>query len=182
MFRSATHRAVYLLVPVLFIFSCHVSYMSFRPEQKIIHNDTAVVIRVYIDRYGDFYPDLGVPIDSVKFKIYGWRKNKTVASLSHYFLSRRKRLKQLREFYGVSADSSADAAYREVQRRIRRRYIAEIQQKIKQQQAGRLVYLVHGFNDTLAEAEYCQLRDTIATRQQEFPTTTFGNRNYRKAE
>ncbi len=91
-----------------------------------------------------------------------------MASLSHYFLSRRKRLKRLKEFYGVSADSSDEAAYREVQRRIRDRYVNRIYQTIIEQHAGRLVYLVHGFNDTMAEQEYVQLRDTI--RNKHYPS------------
>jgi len=165
MTRFTICKTICLLLPVLFVFSCHVSYVSFRPEQKVVHSDTAIVTRVYIDRYGDFYPDPGVPIDSAKFKVNGRRGSKNLGSLSHYFLSRKKRMRYLSEFYGVSADSSAEAAFREVQRRIKNRYVEEINHKILRQHAGRLVYLVHGLNDTMAEAEYDQLRDTIAHRR-----------------
>ena len=156
-----TRRAVCLLAPLLIFCSCHVTYVSFRPEQNVVHNDTAIATRIYMDRYGDLYPDTAVSINIKRFRVNGKASSKTVASLSHYFLSRQKRLKRLREFYGVSADSSAAAAYREVQRRIRARYADRIYQTIIAQQAGRLVYLVHGFNDTMAEQEYVQLRDTI---------------------
>ena len=154
-------QAICLLLPLVIFCSCHVSYVSFRPEQNVLHSDTAIVTRVYMDRYGDLYPDTAVAIDRNSFRVNGSASSKTLASLARYFLSRPERLEKLRKFYGISADSSAEAIYCEAQRRIRDRYARSIYQTIIELHAGRLVYLVHGFNDTMAEQEYTQLRDTI---------------------
>jgi hypothetical protein len=149
----------------LFLFcSCRVSYVSFRPEQNMPHNDTAMVTRVYIDRFGDLYPDTVVPIKINRFRVNGCSTNRNIASLYHYFIPHPKRLKKLADFYGVSPDSSASSVFREAQRRISAEYIRRINATIVHQQAGRVVFLVHGFNDPMAEAEYVELQTLIVSR------------------
>jgi len=160
-----TIRFINLLVLAFIFSSCHVSYVAFRPEQIITHNDSSSVIRVYIDRYGDFYPSPDVPIVQKDFNVYGWRSSSTLASLKYYFLTDSTRLKSLCSYYGVRRDSLPGAAFREVQRRILKNYVDYIKQTINMQQADKLIYLVHGFNDIVADTEFMQMRDTILKKK-----------------
>jgi hypothetical protein len=149
-------------ISCLFCSCGSVSYVFFRPEQQISHQETNVT-RIYIDRFGDFYPDTAVHIDVQDFQLDGRQRDQKSASLAHYFLSRKSRLKQLRDFYGIAPHSSAKSAYREVQRLILAGYAKRIAEMM--QNADKLIYLVHGFNDLLAESEYVQLRSVIAAHR-----------------
>jgi hypothetical protein len=149
---------------LIFCGSCKISYVSFRPEQSLLHPDSDQVVRLYIDRYGDFYPKTSVPIDSTIFKLNGKSDNPVLGSLSHYFLSDTAHLTLLKHAYGIGPEYAGEAAYREVQHRILQAYVEEVKRKALNQHASRVVFLVHGFNDVTAENEYEQMRDLIAAR------------------
>jgi len=151
----------FLFALVLILASCKVSYYSFRAEQRVVHADSATVTRVYIDRYGDLYPDTALRINARKFRLTGFRSNSNIGSLSNYFLSDKKRMAVVVRYYGVKPDSTQAATYKKVQQRILDRMVAEICAKVSRQHAKRIIYLVHGFNDTIAEKEYLVLRDSI---------------------
>ncbi|HEY8929541.1 MAG TPA: hypothetical protein VIM55_10140 [Mucilaginibacter sp.] len=153
------------LIMVLFLLSgCKVYYMGLRGRQLIPVSDTATVTRVYFDRYGDLYPGTAVPIDTNDLHIRLKSKDKKQASLKQYFLTHPASMKALREFYHASAGMNDPEAYQEVQGRLEEQAVKQVSDMVQAQQAGRLVYLVHGLNDTRVDPEYKEMRKIITDR------------------
>ena len=130
---------------------CRVSHVFLRANQLEAGNGA---IRIYMDRYGDFYPAVGVPMVAEDF-------NQHTAGLRKYFLGQRAAMGALKKFYGVAEGRSGRRSFRQAQDSIISGFVRGIQAKLASGSDGKIVLIIHGFNDPAPEQEYLRLREMI---------------------
>ena len=157
-------RLLFFVIPISYFFcSCNISQVYLRHNQEANgENPDGVVL--YMDKFGNLYPDLDVSINEQTFYNYHKRAmyDTTSANLEYYFTSDSVRLDKLRKFYHVSRQTNAHVIYSLVQDSIIDGYAKHIRWLAKKQASQRLVFLIHGFNDSLQVTEYKMIRDSIA--------------------
>jgi hypothetical protein len=138
----------------------------YQPIQKVNEaHYVKDVVRIYMDKFGYFYPDTNIAIyTSIFFDMKGkghLDSDTTNGNLYHYFTNDEGRLKSLREFYKIPYDSHTDKVYHSVENRIIKTYADSISRKLKELNADQIVFLIHGFNVDNATSSFKEIRDTI---------------------
>lgn len=160
--------SLYILLLSLLISGCFASYNNqtyFRPVQnRNLPNPNGDVIRVYLDKYGYFYPDVAVPIDKQVFlRPYEHVKDAdtTGANLYYYFTHNSSSLNLLSRFYHVPGNADTDKVYNDVEDKEIAAYTSAIHKMVLRQHADKYVVFIHGFNEKDATADYDSLRKKI---------------------
>jgi len=157
-------KTFFFALVTLFLTSCEVSYVNLRNVQMMPHLDHDRVIRVYMDRYGDFYPKTEVAIGD-DFRVRAKPSDSTCASLSDYFTRDKNRMAMLTAAYSVDQGLTVNKAYELVQQKIIAGYGERVQQLIEKEKPDNLVFLVHGFNDPIIpDTIYPHIREKIEER------------------
>ncbi|SDT19717.1 hypothetical protein SAMN05216490_2710 [Mucilaginibacter mallensis] len=161
-------RLLFVLLLCVFLCGCFTSYNNqtyFRKVQvKNQPNPTNDVIRIYIDKYGYFYPNIAVPINrSVFMHPYNHVKDAdtTGANLYYYFTTNTRPLDSLARFYKVNGSGIPDRIYNDVENKIVAAYADKIHQMVVRLHADRYVVFVHGFNVEDATEDYDLLKKKI---------------------
>jgi hypothetical protein len=154
----------------LFLFvtdSCKVSQVFLRDNQEANKEKNDDIVRLYLDKFGALYPAIEVPIDRKDFEdtqlLKRQLKDVNSFNLEFYFTSNAKRMEKLRNAYQVPAGGTAPDDFHAVQAQIIAGYVKNISMLAAKQQAGMVIFLVHGFNEPHPELpdKYPFLRETI---------------------
>ena len=158
--KIAGFQISFLLILFLPI-ACRQKYIWFTELQRTHQADTHRVVRVYMDRYGDFYPSDKIYIDSRYFLPEKPLNTIASASLEHYFTSSKERIDELSKFYSEPAGGSPTEVYRNIQTKILQNYAAQIGIAGDKYKSKQVVIVVHGFNDPNPTGTYQELRNAI---------------------
>lgn len=154
--KRSIYQSLALFISACFA-SCAVAPMYLRNNQVANAGKTDGVIRIYIDKFGSLYPSIDVPIDSDQFKKAGFLqsglKGRQACNLFGYFTSDPQRLSALTAAYHIPISGSPATDFQNVQMQIVTGYVEAISAQVKEQQAGMVVFLVHGFNEPYPEAD-----------------------------
>jgi hypothetical protein len=161
-------RLLFILLLSVFLCGCFTSYNNqtyFRKVQvKNQPNPQKDIIRIYIDKYGYFYPDIAVPINRHIFLRPTDRvkdADTTGANLYYYFTSNPRPLDSLARFYRVPNTGKADKVYNAVEDKEVAAYAYKIHQMVVRLHADKYVVFVHGFNVEDATEDYDLLKKKI---------------------
>ncbi len=117
--------------------------------------DTTKVVRVYLDKFGYFYPSTAVAIDQDNFyyppstRTFKKRLSaKSIASANvyEYFHLHNDRQQALFNYYRVTASGNYLNDYRAVEEKELQNLNRQVHQLVTQFQAKTVVFLIHGFN------------------------------------
>ncbi len=169
---SFSNKVIFLLVSIGLI-SINVYAQDTRAQiwwrgvQLKNNNDTNRVVRVYLDKYGYFYPSVHVPMDSNGF-YYPQSKNDATdtvcGNLFRYFRFNKSKAKVLFNYYHISNSGDFTVDYYAVQEKILQNYNWQIHNLIKSKHAKNIVFLVHGFNETDPTSEYQYFENQVTSQ------------------
>jgi hypothetical protein len=164
-------RISFLLL-VLFLSSCAVKT---RQVLMVPRKEEAGVVKLYFDREGKLYPpDIRINphyfyLEHLHKKTLSRYSNPEYATLEtaltkYDSISR----EAVREQFNLSGVDSIRLFLR-LQDAVRKNYVSEIEQKIKDNNTKDLIVLIHGFNDPIPDAAYYSLRKNIEKYLQSKP-------------
>jgi hypothetical protein len=116
-------------------------------------------VRVYLDKFGYFYPATAIPIDKQLFLIPPQEHNVnalTIASanLYAYFHTNQGARNALFNYYHVSQTGHFDQDYKNVEEEELRQISRQVHRLVQNIQAKNIIFLVHGFNVTDPVSRY----------------------------
>lgn len=126
-----------------------------RDLQAKYEADSNKVVRVYLDKFGYFYPASAVTIDKQQFLFPAQDSSdkekitsKTIASanLHAYFHNNQVAHDMLLKYYHVSPTGDYDKDYKKVEEQELRQISLRVHRLVKKLQAKNIVFLIHGFN------------------------------------
>jgi hypothetical protein len=123
------------------------------------------IIRIYLDKFGDYYPDVHVPINKNKFLyLHGIIDDKIIenAALEYYFTNRHdiEPFNSLKQFYYISLPD-VDKTYLTIEDAIIAGCAKKINDYAVSLNASRVTFLIHGFNSEDATKDLNALRAVI---------------------
>jgi hypothetical protein len=122
------------------------------------------VLRIYFDKKGDLYPDLGNPIPyNDFFDPTGTRdfydEHNGNGNLESYYCHFPDRLKELAQLYHVPEEKECSSTFMKIQEKINANYGYRLNYLLNQSKT--LIVLIHGFNDPNPTGDFQQLRSII---------------------
>ncbi|QES93596.1 alpha/beta hydrolase [Empedobacter brevis] len=154
-------RFLYLvLIPLLF--GCAANNQIWFGDRNNSSVDNNNVVKVFIDKRGNLYPDSNIIIPKNKF-IYGYRANENNANLKSYFLHDKEnsRIIQLANYYKVPLQENQEELFKNIQEEILKKIAANVSHIKKEKQTDELVIFIHGYNMEYPAPVYYQFRKYI---------------------
>ncbi|MDB5091486.1 MAG: hypothetical protein JWR09_5480 [Mucilaginibacter sp.] len=167
-------KTPYLLLLLLFVTiieSCSPSVgnqVFYQPVQKDNQaNYAKYVVRIYMDKFGYYYPSTAINIDTGDFFFQHDKKtfdtDTSGGNLFAYFTKHREKINELGSYYHVPEDKDSCKVYNLVEKAIIKAYADSIDARIRALHADQLVFLIHGFNCSDATESFKEIRDTISS-------------------
>ncbi|TWJ04959.1 hypothetical protein JN11_00683 [Mucilaginibacter frigoritolerans] len=163
---------LYCPLMVLVMLSSAVSVSAQRPDQQVFWRLVQVknapnqkIVRVYLDKFGYFYPDIAVPIDQHAFWLPDGHNSATdtaSGNLYHYFKLHPVATKAMLRFYKVNSVGKFNADYYHVQEQLLQKINRQLHGLISNSHAKTIVFLIHGFNETDPTAEYAFFENRVS--------------------
>jgi len=129
--------------------------------------DSDKVVRVYLDKFGFFYPDIAVPIDEHKFihpSSLSTAKTIGSANLFAYYGRNDADCEALLNFYQVPKSGIFSKDYYAVQEKELQNINRQVRKLVSSLHAKTIVFLIHGFNVNDPSGDY-QYFETAVTTQ-----------------
>lgn len=125
------------------------------------------VVRIYMDKFGYYYPSTDISIDTGDFFFQHDKKtfdsDTASGNLFSYFTKHKDKISELGNYYHVPLSKDSCSIYDAVEKTIIKSYTDSILSKMKTLKANQLVFLIHGFNCSDATESFKEIRDTISS-------------------
>lgn len=158
-------KLIYLLLIPLLYGCVAQNQIWFGERSNSISEENNQVIRVYIDKYGYFYPDSAIVISKKKFingnQCYSIVSNEKNGNLLQYFTTKKEEISKLANYYNVPIIENDTVLFDSIQEKIIVRIATDICNLKKIKQANELVIFIHGFNMEHPTPTYDKLRKYI---------------------
>jgi hypothetical protein len=141
-----------------------------RELQNKYDSDSDRVVRVYLDKFGYFYPSPSVPIDKKLFLFPAARVNSRTINSGNLFAYFRKNLKDqaaLMRYYNVQSSGNYEQDYKAVEEQELRKIDRQVHRLIQKSQAKNIIFLIHGFNVTDPVSRYAYFEQAVKTKNYE---------------
>ena len=133
-------------------------------EHNLFHpKPSKKVVRLYLDRYGQIYPSNGFKADPNIFYMrgdfchseYGRCRHGDAANLMTYFnYHDEDGFDEVAKAYKVSS-------FEGLQKKLLKEYAKTINSKLRESKSKKLVFLIHGFDNSFTYWEYIRMREKI---------------------
>ncbi|NHA03494.1 hypothetical protein G7092_06805 [Mucilaginibacter sp. HC2] len=140
-----------------------------RDLQSRYEADSNRVVRVYLDKFGYFYPVNAIPIDKQLFLFPAREHNVNASTISSanlyaYFHANQTAQNALLNYYQVSQTGNFDRDYKKVEEQELRQISRQVHRLVENLQAKNIIFLVHGFNVTDPVSRYVFFEHSVSQK------------------
>ncbi len=129
--------------------------------QRANEADRKNIIRVYLDKFGDYYPSPAIYLD---YRDFMATKGLNDGSLEDLFTKNHTYSQALAQYYHIDTSLAPHEIYQKSQQQILAAHLKEFSSLTQRNNYQKVVVLIHGFNDPNPTGDYQEVRSLIRSK------------------